>query len=178
MIRHVLYTACLLIAVTPASAQSVPERLGINSFFGISPSTQDFVNEVALNEMLEIELSILAQQKGDAKTKEFAAIIRRDHSATSAHLKALVQSGKVRVSFPAALDRARLAKLEKIKGLNGAEFDKAFEDLQVSIHHDAVSLFERYGRGGGHPDLKVFAFEHLPHLREHWRLARDLKKQQ
>ena len=176
MIRLALYAVCSLIAAAPASAQSASERLGINSILGISPSTQDFVNEVAMNEMLEIELSKLAEERGNAKTKEFAATILKDHRETSAHLKALVQSGRVRVSIPAALDSARLAKLDKIKSLNGADFDKAFEDIQASIHNDAVSLFERYGNGGDHPDLKVFAFKHLPHLREHWRLARDLKK--
>jgi putative membrane protein len=87
-----------------------------------------------------------------------------------------VRSGSVKVSIPAALDSVRLEKLDKIKRLSGADFDKAFEEIQASIHNDAVSLFERYGAGGDHPDLKVFAFKHLPDLREHWRLARDLKK--
>ena len=176
MIRLVLYAACSLFIAAPASAQSVWERLGLDSVLGISPSTQDFVNEVAMNEMLEMELSKLAEERGNAKTKEFAAILLKDHRETSTHLKGLVQSGRVRVSFPAALDSARLAKLDKIKSLNGEEFDKAFEDIQVGIHNEAVSLFERYGNGGDHPDLKAFAFKHLPHLREHWRLARDLKK--
>jgi putative membrane protein len=176
MIRLALYAACSLIVAAPAFAQSASEKLGINSALGISPSTQDFANEVAMNEMLEIELSKLAEERGNAKTKEFAAKILKDHREASAHLKGLVQSGSVKVSIPTVLDNIRLEKLDKIKKLNGADFDKAFEDIQASIHNDAVSIFERYGAGGDHPDLKVFAFKHLPDLREHWRLARDQKK--
>ncbi len=126
--------------------------------------------------MLEIEMSKLAEEKGDAKTKEFAAKMLRDHKGTSGQLKALVQNGQVRVSLPGALDMARQAKLDKLNSLQGMEFDRAFEEMQVNIHNDSVSLFERYGNGGDHRDLKVFAFKHLPHLQEHWRLARELKK--
>lgn len=176
MIRLAFCVACSLVLFTPATAQSVSERFGINAVLGISPSTQDFVNEVALNEMFETEMSKLAEERGEARTKEFAARMLKDHRETSGQLKALVQSGHVRVSFPGALDTVRQAKLDKLKSLQGAEFDRLFEEMQISIHNDSVSLFERYGSGGDHPDLKVFAFRHLPHLQEHWRLARDLKK--
>lgn len=176
MIWVAIYTACAVLVAAPASAQSVSERLGLNAVLGMSPSTQDFVNEVALNEMLEIELSKLAEEKSDARTKEFAEKMLKEHAGISAHLKALVQNGQVRVSFPAALDTSRQARLAKLRSLHGAEFDKAFEEMQVSIHNDTISLFERYGSGGDHRDLKVFAYKYLPHLQEHWRLARDLKK--
>ncbi|MBI3434527.1 MAG: DUF4142 domain-containing protein [Proteobacteria bacterium] len=176
MIRLALYVACTLVVAAPACAQSVSERWGINATLGISPSTQDFVNEVALNEMLEVELSKLAEERAGAKIKEFAARMVKDHKETSRQLKALIRNGQVSVSFPDILDAARQATLDRLKGLQSGEFDKAFEALQISIHNDAVSLFERYGNGGDHRDLKVFAFKHLPHLQEHWRLARDLKR--
>jgi len=171
-----LYVTCLLLVAAPAAAQSISEKLGVNSFLGVSPSTQDFVNEVAMNEMLETELSKLAEERGGAKTKQFAAKMLREHSGISSQLKSLVRSGQVKVIFPATLDDARQAKLDTLKSMSGVGFDKAFEDLQVSIHNDTVSLFERYGGGGSHPDLKLFAFKYLPSLIEHWRLARDLKQ--
>lgn len=175
MMRLALIAVCAVILATPGSAQSLTERSGLNALFGVSASTQDFVNEVGLNELLEMELSKLAEEKGGIKTKEFAARLLKDHRETFAQLKALVKSGMVKVSLPAALDNTRQGKLHKLKSLDGAAFDKAFEDIQISIHNDTISLFERYGNGGDHRDLKVFAFKHLPHLQEHWRLARDLK---
>jgi putative membrane protein len=171
-----LYATCLLLVASPVSAQSLSEKLGVNSFLGVSPSTQDFVNEVAMNDMLETELSKLAEERGGAKTKEFAAKMLKEHRGISSQLKSLVRSGQVKVTFPAILDNVRQAKLDQIKGMSGIGFDKAFEGLQVSIHNDTVSLFERYGGGGSHPDLKLFAFKHLPSLIEHWNEARDLKQ--
>jgi putative membrane protein len=48
--------------------------------------------------------------------------------------------------------------------------------LQVSAHKDAVSLFERYAKGGDNADLKAFAAKTLPRLKEHLKMAEDLNK--
>ena len=94
MRRTMIATACLLMAA-PALAQSVGEKTGINSMLGVSPSTEDFVKEVAISDMFEIEASKLAQQKGNAAEKTFASQMVTDHSKTSTELKGLVSGGKV-----------------------------------------------------------------------------------
>jgi putative membrane protein len=158
----------------PAHAQSLSERTGLNRLLGISPSTEDFVREVVLFELLETELNKAAETKGNAKTKALAAGMLTEHKQTSAQLRALVRSGIVKVSYPAALDNERANQLAKLQSLSGSEFDAAFEMLQNEIHKQAISLFQRYGRGGAHPDLKNFAYRHLPRLQEHWRQLKDL----
>ena len=65
MRRAVLASVCLLIAA-PALAQSVGEKTGVNSVLGVSPSTPDFVKQVAISDMFELESSKLAQQMGNA----------------------------------------------------------------------------------------------------------------
>jgi len=54
MKRSLIVLGCLLIA-GPALAQSVGEKTGVNSTLGISPSTPDFVKQVAVSDMFEIE---------------------------------------------------------------------------------------------------------------------------
>ena len=80
------------------------------------------------------------------------------------------------MNLPAVMDKAHWAKLDKLNSLNGADFTKAYEDMQVSAHKDAVSLFERYAKGGENADLKAFAAKTLPHLQEHLKLAQDLNR--
>ena len=46
--------------------------------------------------------------------------------------------------------------------------------MQLAAHKDAVSLFERYAKGGDNATLKAFAAKTLPHLREHLKMAEDL----
>ena len=168
--------AVVALLTTPVLAQSVPEKTGVNSSLGISPSTQDFVTEAANSDMLEIESSKLVAAKGDAKDKAFAEQMIKDHTATSAELKALVSSGKVQVNLPAAMDKAHGAKLDKLGSLSGADFSKAYEDMQVSAHKDAVSLFERYAKGGDNADLKDWAGKTLPTLQHHLEMAQGLGK--
>ena len=82
MRRTMIATACLLTAA-PALAQSVGEKTGINSMLGATPSTEDFVKEVAISDMFEIEASKLAQQKGNAAEKTFALQMVTDHTKTA-----------------------------------------------------------------------------------------------
>lgn len=144
----------------------------------IAPKTEDFVTLAAQSDMLEIQSSKLALQKSDSeKTKTFAQKMIDDHTKTSTELKDLVSSGKVKVSPPpASLDKTHEAKLDKLTKLQGKDFTKQYDDMQVSAHKDAVSLFERYGKDGDNPELKAFASKTLPKLQEHLKMAQDLEK--
>src|SRR5207248_11415535 len=98
-----------------------------------------------------------------------------DHQKTTEELKALVNAGKVKAMLPTAMDSSHQSKLDKLKGLSGADFDKTFDDMQQSAHKDATSLFERYAKGGENADLKAFASKHLPTLQHHLKMAEDLR---
>jgi putative membrane protein len=148
MRMFVFATAALsAVLAMPAYAQSVPERTGVNSVLGVAPKTEDFVKQVAISDMFEIESSRLATQKGSAApVKGFASQMVADHTKTSTELKGLVSGGKVKAEVPAALDSSHQSKLDKLKGLNGEDFDKQYVSDQQGAHKDAVDLFERYAR--------------------------------
>jgi len=99
-----------------------------------------------------------------------------DHTKTSAELKAMVSSGKVKADVPADLDSSHQSKLDKLKGESGKDFSSDFDSEQVSAHKDAVSLFERYAKGGDNVDLKDWAGKTLPTLQHHLEMAQALSK--
>jgi putative membrane protein len=100
----------------------------------------------------------------------------KDHTKTSAELKELVASGKVKAEIPAGMDSAHQSKLDKLKGKAGKEFSSDFASMQEEAHEDAVSLFERYSKGDDNPDLKNWAGKTLPALKHHLEMARALNK--
>ncbi len=153
MKRTIIAAACVLLA-GPALAQSLGEKTGVNSALGVAPATADFVKEVAISDMFEIELSKLAQQKGNAQEKSFAQQMVTDHTKTSSELKGLVSGGKVQATLPTALDSSHQSKLDKLKSANGKDFSSDYNSYQVSAHEDAVSLFERYAKGGDNSDAE------------------------
>ncbi|MGJ4996579.1 DUF4142 domain-containing protein [Bradyrhizobium sp. HKCCYLS3077] len=175
MRRTLIALGCLMLA-GPALAQSVGEKTGVNSALGIAPSTEDFVKQVAISDMFELQSNQLGEQKGNAQEKTFAAQMVKDHTKTSSELKSMVESGKVKATLPTALDSAHLSKLDKLKAANGKEFSDDFSDMQVSAHKDAVSLFERYAKGGDNPALKDWAGKTLPALQHHLDMAQNLDK--
>lgn len=175
MRRTIMAFGCLLL-VGPALAQSVGEKTGVNSTLGISPTTADFVKEVATSDMFEIQSNKLAEDKGNASEKTFAAKMVTDHTKTSAELKELITSGKVKEELPSALDSSHQSKLDKLKGESGKDFSSSFDSIQVGAHKDAVSLFERYAKGGDNPDLKDWAGKTLPALQHHLEMAEKLDK--
>jgi putative membrane protein len=171
--------ALLLVTVfalaAPVSAQSVGEKTGINSALGVSPSTPDFIKQVAISDMFEIESSKLAAQKADAETKKFASKMVADHTKTSNELKAMVK-GVNNAPVPTAMDSSHQSKLDKLKGLSGDQFSKQYRADQVAAHKDAVSLFDRYSKGGDNEKLKGWAAKTLPALKHHLEMAEALNK--
>jgi putative membrane protein len=124
---------------TPALAQSVGEKTGINSVAGIAPKTEDFVKIAAISDMFEIQSSQLAQTKSqDAGIKAFAEKMVTDHTKTSEELKGLVSGGKVKAEIPAAMDDSHKSKLEKLKSLNGKDFDEQYADDQRAAHKEVA----------------------------------------
>ena len=175
MKRTVIAFACVLLA-GPALAQSLGEKTGVNSALGVAPATADFVKEVAISDMFEIESSKLAEQKGNAQEKAFAQQMVTDHTKTSSELKGLVGNGKVQATLPAALDSSHQSKLDKLKAASGKDFSSDYDSYQAGAHEDAVSLFERYAKGGDNAELKDWAGKTLPALKHHLQMAKELGK--
>ena len=167
---------CVLLA-TPAFAESVAEKTGVNSALGVAPATTDFVQQVAISDMFEIQSSKLAEEKGNAAEKSFAKQMIADHTKTSTELKSMVSSGKLKAELPTKLDDAHQSKLDKLKAADGAKFSSAYNDDQVSAHQDAVSLFQRYAKGGDNAELKNWAGKTLPTLQHHLDMAQKLDKE-
>jgi putative membrane protein len=180
MKRTTLLLSGLLLAApafaTAVQAQSVGEKTGVNSTLGIAPTSADFVREVAISDMFEIASNKLGEEKGNAADKTFATMMVTDHTKTSTELKAMVSGGKVKADVPTSLDSAHQSKLDKLKGYSGDDFRKNFASMQVDAHKDAVSLFERYVKGGDNAELKDWAGKTLPTLQHHLDMAQKLDK--
>jgi putative membrane protein len=159
-----------------ASAETLAEKTGVNEVLGVSPTTADFVNEVARSDMFEIQSSELAKQKAQGATATFADRMISDHTKTSNELNSLVRNGSVKAALPSAIDDSHQKKLDKLRSLSGADFAKTYIDDQISAHKDAVNLFERYSKGGDSEALKQWAAKTLPTLKEHLKMAQDLNR--
>lgn len=175
MKKATIVALCAL-AASSAAAQSLGERTGADSLLGVTPTTQDFVTEVANGDMFEIQSSQLALQKADAQAKAFAQHMIADHQKTTSELLGLLKTANIQATPPATIDSALQARLDKLKKETGRDFTNNYDERQVSAHKEAVSLFERYAKGGDNAQLKAWAGKTLPTLQQHLQMAQGLNK--
>jgi putative membrane protein len=167
--------AATLLISTSAFAQSAAEKTGVNSTLGISPTTADFVKEAAMSDMTEIAAAKIGAERGNAPEKAFAGQMITDHTKTSEELKSMAPAD-AKAAIPPALDSSSQSKIDKLKNAKPDDFSSDYDSMQVSAHKDAVSLFERYAKGGDDPKLKDWAGKTLPALQHHLEMAQNLGK--
>ena len=62
--------------------------------------------------------------------------------------------GDIKAAIPASLDDSSQKKLDKLRDTKSDDFASEYDPMQVSAHKDAVSLFERYAKGGDNEKLE------------------------
>src|SRR5215212_6606090 len=137
-----------------------------------APSAAEFVTKAASSSLFEIQSSQMAlQQSQNTQVRDFAQKMIQDHTKASDQLKAAAQGQTV----PTTPDAEHAQMLQQLNGANGVDFDRRYVQLQLTGHQEAVALFDRYAQNGDNPQLKQFAQQTLPDLREHLQMAQQLR---
>jgi putative membrane protein len=133
-----------------------------------------FVQKAAIAGMTEVQASKIALEKStDANVKSFAQHMIDDHTKAGDALKAAaMQEG---LSVPNALDTEHKQVVDKLSGLSGANFDKAYKTQMLADHKEAVALFSNESRDSAQTAVDKFAADTLPTLQSHLKMAQDLQ---
>ncbi len=114
----------------------------------------------------EIKLGKLAQQKGSSThVKQLGKMMEDAHSKSQSDLTKLTKSKMITVS--SSLTNTAQEVYETLSKKSGNDFDKAYADLMVSGHKDAIIEFERVSTHSSDTDLKYWAIVSLKALRTH-----------
>lgn len=139
----------------------------------VGKQDQQFMMKAAQGGLMEVEAARLGQEKATSnEVKEYARKLEQDHSKANDKLKAI--AAQKNVDLPTDPGEHR-AMLDKIKGLSGDEFDKAFMKMQVQHHKKDVSQFQKQADRAMDSDVRSFAAATLPTLQEHLKQAQELQ---
>jgi putative membrane protein len=97
-----------------------------------------------------------------------------DHGKARDELTSLAQSRTI--PMPAELDARHKATRERLAKLSGEAFDRAYVEVMVADHQQAVTDFRNASQGGKDDGLKAWAAKTLPVLEGHLKMARDLNQ--
>lgn len=132
-----------------------------------------FYTQAAESGMAEVMLGNLALQKTqNEQIRQFAQQIVTDHTNANNELKQLAESKNM--TLPTSVSSKQQSAYDKLNGMSGADFDKAFMKQMVKDHESAVKLFQKQSEKGEDADAKAFAAKTLPTLRMHLQTAKTM----
>ena len=138
-----------------------------------SATDADFVMKAGQAGIAEVAAGRMAEKQGQsAATKAFGKRMVADHTKAGDALKRAAE--KSGAQMPTTMSDAQKQAGEKLAGLKGDAFDKAYAEQMVKDHEGAVALFEKESTSGGDSDLKAFAGMTLPTLQDHLKMAKAL----
>lgn len=157
---------CSLLALVLAGAASAESARS-------SAADTDFVRKASSGNLTEIALGKLAaDQASSDDVKTYAARMVTDHTRSNEQLGKLAGSKGIQIAT--APDVAQQQDIDHLKGLDGANFDRAYSDLMVRSHKLTTGLYELEATKGEDSEIRGFARDALPVLREHEKLADSL----
>jgi putative membrane protein len=136
---------------------------------------QNFLTEALKGNYLEVKVGNTAQEKtSNAEVKRFAQRLVRDHGEAYNKLKDIAQ--KQGVTWTEQIDEKCQAVLDQLQSKSGEEFDKEFARLMVKSHAMGIAKYQKCSREGDNAELKSFAQQTLPTLRQHFTEAKQLAR--
>ena len=135
-----------------------------------------FIREVNADNMLEVSLGKLAEQKADnAAVKQFAQRMVTDHTKSLDDWTNL--ASKNGLTIKAGMGSRHRAKLDRLQKLSGKAFDKAYVTMAVQNHKDAIDYFQREGQAAHSDEVRDLVASTLPTLQDHFKQAKQVGAQ-
>lgn len=155
-----LALAATLLTCMPAAA---PAQQGQQA---TAPTgVDDFARAAAQNSLTEVLLASMALQKtSDRRVREYAWTMLDHHARAMGDLAEALSAGAA--PLPTEPGAEQSATLQRMRGLNGTQFDQAYLTHEADAHQRAIRVFEQGSRVSDQ-QVASYASTTLPVLRAH-----------
>lgn len=141
---------------------------------GTAAGDREFVEAQLADGDAEVDLGRLAQDHAASPdVREFASMMVRDHTQAADALKPIATKHKIHPD-PSAHE-AHHDLHERLAKLTGPEFDLQYIDAMVDAHQKAVDAVERRAESSDNPDVKRWASQTLPTIKQHLERAKQIQ---
>ncbi len=125
-----------------------------------------FLDEMAQNNLAEVSLARLAQQKAtDPEVKTFAAKMVKDHQKVVDDIKGL--GSKIGYTVPNIMSEDSRRLERNLTNLSGAEFDRRFISELANEHENMIEELEDMQKDAQNVDIKNWIGRALPQFKQH-----------
>ena len=134
-----------------------------------------FMKAAEIN-MEEIKLGKLAQQKGTmSHVKELGKMMVTEHTQAMAGLNTLAKTKMI--NLPTTEGQKIMDAYKMLSEKKGKDFDKAYSDMMVNGHKEAIALFEKTNSDTKDADVKKMTTAMIPKLKTHLEQAEICQKE-
>jgi putative membrane protein len=159
----------LAVGLSPAQAQDA----ATTTHHKTASADLLFAKKAAAGGLTEVQLGQLASQNGDTQSvKDFGSKMVTDHGKANDALKAVAAKDTLTIPDKPTDDQQTL--IDKLTKETGKTFDKAYIHAMVKAHVADKALFAEEAENGKNPDLKQFAQDTLPVIKEHLSMIEDI----
>ncbi|WP_440063580.1 DUF4142 domain-containing protein [Streptosporangium sp. OZ121] len=129
----------------------------------VSQQDWEFLIKAHQGSLAEIEAGLAVRRKADDQDGKVGQAVRElgeqlivDHM----RLDRLIQqvAGEVGVKLPDEPSAAQRRQLEEVMALEGAEFDRAWIDMEIASHRHGVTLVRQQVENSSDPRIRKLAF--------------------
>jgi putative membrane protein len=174
--RFITLMSVVLVAATIASAQTKKKSEKSEA----APTDPQIAMIAVTADNVDIDAGKLAAEKStNPKVKEFADLMVRDHTSVNEQATALAQKLNVTPEESAtsrSLKSGGDKMMTKLKGLSGAEFDKAYANNEVTYHEQVLGTIDKtLIPNAKNPELKSLLESVRPVIASHLDHAKELQ---
>ncbi len=134
----IVATAAALSASAFAAGAARAQTAGGASASSLDQTDQAYFKKNAQGSVYDLTLAQLGVLRGQtARTRDYARMVTTDHARLNIMMLQLANRERM-YDLPLTLDAEDNSRLQRLMGLSGAEFDKAFADEEVRINAEDV----------------------------------------
>ena len=153
------------------SAGSLPDSNG-----GSALADRAFLHKAAAGGLAEIQLGQLASQKASSDdVKAFGQHMVMDHTQLNDELKPFAQQKGA--TIPKKLSKKDQALYDKLNGMSGDAFDKAYLSAMVKDHQEDAKDFQTEANATTDPQLKATVQKGSEVIQQHLTAVEQLAKE-
>jgi predicted outer membrane protein len=137
---------------------------------------KSFIKHAGEGGIAEVQLGQLAAERAQSpEVKQFAQKLVQDHTQANQQLQQIAQQKSVELSRE--VTGKNKEALDKFRSLSGQEFDREFLKHQAKHHEKDIRTFEQVANTSTDQEVKQFAQQVLPVLRQHHQTVTQLAQQ-
>ena len=160
------------------------EKMGVMDHAGMdhdmmtNASPQQILQKLHMANQKEISMGRLAEQNGTEKVKDYAQTLERDHQDADQKVMDLAKRKGFSLSdTPKSADTQQKMRdhADRLSGLKGAEFDRAFTNMMAMGHRHLLQMAQGWTSNCKDQDVCSLLNTLLPKLQQHAQTAERLR---